>query len=196
MSAALAVQAGLTLWSFRKPLLAAAGLVLALTLLLIMLVAAMFAPLPGPGQLLSDPLPGALVTQPFGCSDLGLEPWSFTCPSHHFHSGVDLGAAEGTPVYAASEGVARVDDNPDGYGLFVIVRRDDQLSTVYGHLSLVLVDSGDTITAGQLIAETGSSGRSTGPHLHFEVRVGGAPVDPLPMVGPHLSAGGDAPLHQ
>jgi murein DD-endopeptidase MepM/ murein hydrolase activator NlpD len=102
---------------------------------------------------------------------------------------------EGTPVYAASEGVARVDDNPDGYGLFVIVRRDDQLSTVYGHLSLVLVNSGDTIAAGQLIAETGSSGRSTGPHLHFEVRVGGAPVDPLPLVGPHLSAGGDAALH-
>ncbi|TMD05440.1 MAG: M23 family metallopeptidase [Chloroflexi bacterium] len=196
MNAALAVQAGLTLWSFRKPLLAAIGLVLALPLLLIMLVAGMFAPLPEPGQVLFDPLPGALVTQPFGCSDLDLEPWSFTCPSHHFHSGVDLEAAEGTPVYAASAGVAMVDDNPDGYGLFITVRQDDQLSTVYGHLSLVLVESGDAIAAGQLIAETGSSGRSTGPHLHFEVRVAGAPVDPLPMVGPHLSAGGDAPLHQ
>jgi murein DD-endopeptidase MepM/ murein hydrolase activator NlpD len=195
VSAALAVQAGLTLWSFRKPLLAAAGLVLALPLLLIMLVAGMFAPLPEPGQVLSDPLPGAPVTQAFGCSDLGLEPWSFTCPSHHFHGGVDLGAAEGTPVYAASAGVAAVDENPDGYGLFVIVRRDDQLTTVYGHLSLVLVESGDAIAAGQLIAETGSSGRSTGPHLHFEVRVAGAPVDPLPLVGPHVSAGGDAALH-
>ncbi len=196
MSAVLAVQAGLTLWSYRKPLLAAAGLVLALPLLLILLVAGMFAPLPQPGQLLWDPLPGALVTQPFGCSDLGLEPWSSTCPSHHFHSGVDLGAAEGTPVYAASAGVATVDDNPDGYGLFVIIRRDDQLSTLYGHLSLVLVESGDAIAAGQAIAETGSSGRTTGPHLHFEVRVAGTPVDPLPMVGPHLSAGGDASLHQ
>ncbi len=196
MSAALAVQAGLTLWSFRKPLLVIAGLVLAVPLLLIMLVAGMFGPPPEPGALLSDPLPGAPVTQPFGCSDLGLEPWSFTCPTHHFHSGVDLAAVEGTPVYAASAGVAMVDDNPDGYGLFITVRRDDQLSTVYGHLALVLVESGDAIAAGQVIAESGSSGRSTGPHLHFEVRVGGAPVDPLPMVGPHLSAGGDAPLYQ
>src|SRR5207245_1555950 len=82
--------------------------VLVLHLLLIMLLAGMFAPLPEPGQVLFDPLPGALVTQPFGCSDLDLEPWSFTCPSHHFHSGVDLEAAEGTPVYAASAGVAMV----------------------------------------------------------------------------------------
>jgi murein DD-endopeptidase MepM/ murein hydrolase activator NlpD len=196
VSATLAVQAGLTLWSFRKPLLTAAALVLALPLVLIMLVAGMFGPSPEPGALLSDPLPGAPVTQPFGCSDLGLEPWSFTCPSHHFHSGVDLGAAEGTPVYAASAGVAKVDDNPDGYGLFIVVRRDDQLSTVYGHLALVLVESGDSVAGGQVIAETGSSGRSTGPHLHFEVWVAGAPVDPLPMLGQHLSAGGDAALHQ
>lgn len=192
MSAALAVQAGLTLWSFRKPLLVAAGLVMALPLLLVALVAAVFAPLPGPGHLLSDPLPGAPVTQPYGCSTVDREPWLATCATHHFHSGVDLGAPLGSPVHAATSGMAMVGDDPSGYGIFVIVRRDAELKTLYGHLSLVLVRSGESVAAGEVIAEIGTTGNSTGPHLHFEVRVAGQPVDPLAMLPTRTGAGGDA----
>lgn len=189
MSAALAAQAGLTLWSYRKPLLLLGGMVLAVPLLLSDVVAAVFATLPG--GVLTDPLPGAPMTQPFGCTALDREPWSAICATHHVHTGIDLGAPEGSSVLAASSGVATVGNDPIGYGIFVVVRRDDLVSTIYGHLSRTLVESGDAVAAGQLIGEIGSTGNSTGPHLHFEVRVAGQPVDPLPMLAPRVGAGGD-----
>jgi murein DD-endopeptidase MepM/ murein hydrolase activator NlpD len=192
MSTPLAIHAGLSLWSWRKPLLYAGALSLAMPLLLVALVAAVFAPLPGPGHPLLDPLPGAPVTQAFGCTSYDREPWSDTCATHHVHTGVDLGAPPGTPVFAASSGIATVDDMPAGYGLFIAVRRDDRLSTFYGHLSLVLVATGDPITPGEMIGEVGSTGNSSGSHLHFEVRLAGQPVDPLPMLPVHPWAGGGA----
>jgi murein DD-endopeptidase MepM/ murein hydrolase activator NlpD len=192
MSPALAAQAGLTIWSYRKPILLLAGIVVAIPLLLAALVAAVFASLAGAGQPQADPLPAAVVTQSFGCTSLEQEPWSATCPSHHFHSGIDLAAPQGTPVHAASSGVVKVGHDRTGYGLFIVVRGDDGLSTLYGHLSRVEVESGDTVAAGDVIGEVGSTGNSTGPHLHFEVRVAGRPVDPLPMLARHLVAGGDA----
>lgn len=195
MSAGLAVQAGLTLWSFRRPLFYAAALAVAAPLLLIGLVAAVFAPLPGPGHPLSDPLPGAPLSQGFGCTSLDIEPWSDACPTHHFHSGVDLGAPTGTPVYAAAPGEAAVGLMPDGYGLFVVVRRDTALSTLYAHLSQVQVVSGDLVTAGEVLGEVGSTGRSSGPHLHFEVQVAGHPIDPIPMLPVRAGPGGDARPH-
>ncbi len=192
MSAAIAVQAGLTLWSYRKPILLLVGVVLAGPLLLASLVAALFASLAGAGQPQADPLPAAVVTQPFGCTTLELEPWSASCPSHHFHSGIDLAAPQGSPVHAASSGVVKVGNDRTGYGLFIVVRGDDGLSTLYGHLSLVDVESGDAVAAGDVIGGVGSTGNSTGPHLHFEVRVAGRPVDPWPMLAHHPVAGGDA----
>lgn len=192
MSAALAAQAGLMLWSYRNPVLLIAGVILGLPLVLSALVAVVFAPLAASGHELVDPLPAARLTQPFGCTDLELEPWSVGCPGHHFHSGIDLGAPAGTPVLAASAGVVMVGKDPRGYGTFVVVRRDDEVSTFYGHLSAVLVESGDYVGAGEVIGETGSSGNSTGPHLHFEVRVGGEPVDPLPMLPARRTVGGGA----
>jgi len=192
VSAALAVQAGLTLWSYRKPILLIAGVILGLPLVLSALVAVVFAPLPGSDRELADPLRAARLTQPFGCTGLELEPWSVGCPSHHFHSGIDLGAPVGSLVRAASPGVVKVGQDPRGYGTFVVVRRDAEFSTLYGHLSAVLVESGEYVGAGEVLGETGSSGNSTGPHLHFEVRVAGEPVDPLPMLAARIAAGGGA----
>jgi murein DD-endopeptidase MepM/ murein hydrolase activator NlpD len=81
---------------------------------------------------------------------------------------------------------------PDGYGLYVVLRRDSELSTLYAHLSLVRVASGDLVTAGDVVGEVGSTGKSTGSHLHFEVQVAGHPVDPLPMLPVGTGSGGDA----
>jgi murein DD-endopeptidase MepM/ murein hydrolase activator NlpD len=69
-----------------------------------------------------------------------------------------------------------------GYGLYILIIRDPQLSTLYGHLYWPLVQPGDVVAAGQPIALMGSTGNSTGPHLHFEVRIAGVPVDPLPLL--------------
>jgi murein DD-endopeptidase MepM/ murein hydrolase activator NlpD len=69
-----------------------------------------------------------------------------------------------------------------GYGLYMVVASDPQLSTLYAHLDWPLVQPGDVVAAGQPIALMGSTGNSTGPHLHFEVRIAGIPVDPLPLL--------------
>jgi murein DD-endopeptidase MepM/ murein hydrolase activator NlpD len=127
---------------------------------------------------LTDLVPGAVVTQPFGCSPLELEPVDLSCPTRHFHTGIDLAAPMGTPVHAAAAGVAKVVDGP-GYGLHVIVTHDRRAQTLYCHLSAALVKTGDTVGRGELIGLVGSSGMSTGPHLHFEVRLDGSPVNPI-----------------
>lgn len=98
------------------------------------------------------------------------------------HSGIDIAAATGTPVRAATGGrVVRV-GNLGGYGLAVIIERGD-VATVYGHLGSVRVREGDTVRAGDVIGAIGMTGYTTGPHLHFEVRVKGQPVDPRRYLG-------------
>lgn len=102
------------------------------------------------------------------------------------HNGMDLRVPEGTPVYAAADGrVVIRKNNPDGYGYYLSIQHDRNYYTVYGHLSKWLVQNGDTVRAGQQIAKSGNTGRSTGPHLHFEVlknaplvRSGATPVNP------------------
>ena len=142
---------------------------------------------PGP---LIPPVKTATLTQPYGCSALDIEPWSESCPSHHFHSGIDLAAPLGTPVYAATAGTITVYRERGGYGLYILLTRDSKLSTLYGHLDWPLVQPGDVVAAGQAIALMGSTGNSTGPHLHFEVRIAGVPVDPLPLLQPPTTGGG------
>jgi murein DD-endopeptidase MepM/ murein hydrolase activator NlpD len=124
------------------------------------------------------PVTGAVVSQPFGCTPLQLEPFDRSCPSHHFHSGIDLAAPMGTPVHAALDGVVRVVISPGGYGLHVVLDSGDGLTTLYGHLQSVDVHDGDEVAAGDAIGRVGSTGNSTGPHLHFEVRRDGIPEDP------------------
>lgn len=94
------------------------------------------------------------------------------------HMGVDLPLATGTPVYAAFDGKVRVSKYTGGFGNVVIIRHANGLETTYGHLSKRNVQSGDWVHAGDVIGLGGSTGRSTGPHLHFETRYHGFAFDP------------------
>ncbi len=96
------------------------------------------------------------------------------------HTGVDFPAPTGTPVLAARGGVVTVTRWLHGYGNTVALKHKLGVSTVYAHLSAILVKPGQSVRVGQAIARVGASGSATGPHLHFEVRVRGAAVDPLP----------------
>ena len=94
------------------------------------------------------------------------------------HQGIDLPYPTGTPVYAAFDGKVRVSDSVGGYGNLIIIRHANGLETYYGHLSRRDVQSGDWVNAGDVIGLGGSTGRSSGPHLHFETRYKGYAFDP------------------
>ena len=95
------------------------------------------------------------------------------------HEGIDLGAAYGTPIAAAAAGTVIYAGWMEGYGNLTVIDHGGGLSTAYGHQSSIAVAVGQQVAQGQIIGNVGSTGHSTGPHLHFEVRVNGAPVDPL-----------------
>ena len=96
-----------------------------------------------------------------------------------FHAGIDIAVPVGTPVQAAYEGVVVFAGYNGAYGKAVKLAHANGYSTLYAHSARLLVHAGQTITAGQVICLSGSSGRSTGPHVHFEVHKDGSPVDPL-----------------
>ncbi|MGK5084072.1 M23 family metallopeptidase [Bdellovibrionota bacterium FG-1] len=97
-----------------------------------------------------------------------------------FHEGIDLRAPSGTPVYAAQDGtVIYAGSKIRGYGRLVVLRHQQEVSTVYAHNSRLLVKAGQFIHVGQQIAVSGNSGHSSGPHLHFEVRSRLAALDPM-----------------
>jgi len=95
------------------------------------------------------------------------------------HDGIDIAAPEGSPVLAAGDGVVFYVGEQSGYGTVLIVRHDRGLVTVYAHNSAVLVREGERVARGQPVARVGQTGRTTGPHLHFEVREGTRPRNPL-----------------
>jgi murein DD-endopeptidase MepM/ murein hydrolase activator NlpD len=96
-----------------------------------------------------------------------------------FHSGIDLGASCGTPIKSAGTGVViSAGFNSGGYGNMTLINHGGGMSTLYGHQSSIIVSAGQNVTQGQVIGYVGSTGKSTGCHLHFEVRVNGNPVDP------------------
>ncbi len=99
------------------------------------------------------------------------------------HPGMDIAAPEGTPIRAAAGGRVVFSGERGGYGNAVIVDHGNGVQTLYAHASELLVREGDAVTAGTPIARVGSTGYSTGPHLHFEVRRDGRPVDPAPALG-------------
>ena len=105
-----------------------------------------------------------------------------------FHAGVDLRAASGTPVIAAGPGVVTwAGARAGGWGLIVVVKHRDHVRTLYAHLESVAVHVGDTVAGGAFLGRVGATGDATGPHLHFEVRVRGAAIDPLGALVPLVS---------
>ena len=129
------------------------------------------------------PEPKAVISQGFGPSKLVLEPPYGGYP--HFHTGIDLVEPFGSPIYAADDGVvALVGVSSQGYGRYVVIAHSGGLDTLYGHLSTSLVKVGQLVVQGQTIGLEGSTGNSTGPHLHFELRIKQQPIDPTPYLPP------------
>ena len=125
----------------------------------------------GTGQL-GWPVSGE-ITSPYGYRVHPI--WGTTI----YHSGIDIGVDEGTPVHAADGGVVVWSGWMGGYGYAVVIDHGNGLSTLYGHNSELAVDEGQSVAKGQVISYAGSTGNSTGPHVHFEVRVNGDSVDPM-----------------
>ena len=101
------------------------------------------------------------------------------------HTGIDIGASYGTDIISSADGVVTsVTYNEGGYGWYIVVYHGDGISTLYAHCSKVIAKVGQSVKRGQVIALVGSTGASTGPHIHFEVRVNGAHTDPLKYVKP------------
>jgi murein DD-endopeptidase MepM/ murein hydrolase activator NlpD len=133
------------------------------------------------GLTLSWPMAGARVTQLFGPSDLLLEPP--LGPYKHFHAGVDIAAPFGTTVMAAADGVVvAVGHSKVGYGNYVVIAHGGGIMTLYGHLLETDVIVGNAVARGQRVGLEGSTGWSTGPHVHFELRVNDSVVDPMPYL--------------
>lgn len=111
--------------------------------------------------------------------------------ARRWHQGIDIPGRQGTPVLASADGRVRRAGPAGGYGIMVEIGHADGLTTRYAHLSRLHVRAGEQVSQGQIIAAIGSTGRSTGPHLHFEVRVDGAARNPLHYLGgpsPHAPA--------
>ena len=105
------------------------------------------------------------------------------------HEGIDLAAPKGTPVFAAREGIVLyASDKLGGYGKMVVLQHQGDLLTAYAHNSSLLVREGDRVRAGQMIARVGQTGRASAPHLHFEVRRGQIPQNPLRYLPQHPQA--------
>ncbi|MBS0461487.1 MAG: M23 family metallopeptidase [Proteobacteria bacterium] len=123
------------------------------------------------------PLVNTFVSAPFGSR---IDPIT---GGHEFHKGMDLSGTIGDPIHAAADGiVVRAELDSGGYGNVVDIVHADGYATRYGHCSKLLVKAGDLVHAGDVIAKVGTTGRSTGPHLHFEVWHDGAPVNPQPFL--------------
>jgi len=95
------------------------------------------------------------------------------------HEGIDIGVSEGTPVHAADAGTVIYAGWMSGYGNIVVIDHGNGLSTAYAHNAQLLVGQGAAVAKGAVISLSGNTGHSTGPHVHFEVRQNGTPVDPL-----------------
>jgi murein DD-endopeptidase MepM/ murein hydrolase activator NlpD len=118
-------------------------------------------------------LPSGLPVQGFLSQDFELE------DQEHYHPGVDVACAEGTPVLATASGVVAFADFDSTYGNMVVLSHNDSISTLYGHNSELLVETGQEVPAGGRIALSGSTGKSTAPHVHYEIRIHDQPINPL-----------------
>jgi murein DD-endopeptidase MepM/ murein hydrolase activator NlpD len=121
-------------------------------------------------------------------SNFGMRTHPITGENRHHH-GIDIAAPRGTPIGAAAMGTVVFAGKRGGYGNTVVIEQTDGRQTLYAHADQLLVNVGETVQAGQTIATVGSTGRSTGPHLHFEVRENGQPVDPAATLAKGFTLG-------
>ena len=119
------------------------------------------------------PIPPTKITSPFGYRTDPID------GKRRFHAGIDLRAKIGTPIKSVMSGEVIYSGWKKGYGNIIVIRHKNGIETKYAHNSKLLVSRGDRVNAGDTIALSGSSGRSTGPHLHFEVVKDGKPINPL-----------------
>jgi len=122
------------------------------------------------------PVDGVSLTSGFGMR------WHPVLGGRREHKGVDLAAPSGTPVYASADGVVSRAEWFSSYGLFVSLEHGGEIQTRYGHMSRLNVYAGQAVHKGDLIGYVGTTGRSTGPHLHYEVRIAGTAVNPMPYL--------------
>jgi len=132
------------------------------------------------GQIIVEPVTGAET------SSYGYRRDPFT-RRRKLHKGVDYRAPRGTPVFAAGPGVVRIARRKSGYGRVIMLDHGAGVETRYAHLQSIEVDAGERVSAGARIGSVGSTGRATGPHLHFELRIDGDAHDPQEVLGPLLS---------
>lgn len=135
-------------------------------------------PLTAPTGKFIRPAPGH-ITSPFGYRKI--------FGSISFHSGVDIANSLGTNIKAADGGSVTFAGYKGSYGNLVIVDHGNGRETYYAHCSSILVEAGDSVYQGQVIAKMGSTGRATGNHLHFEIQIDGTAVDPMPYLNQDIS---------
>jgi len=136
-------------------------------------------------SVLKDTLPNiSPVAAAFNSSSFG---WRIDPFNGHkaFHEGLDFTAGIGTPIYAAAGGIVSTAEQTPDYGKLVKIDHGSGLETLYAHASKLLVRAGERVEKGHKIAEVGSTGRSTGPHLHYEIRLAGNPLDPRKYLNAH-----------
>lgn len=124
-----------------------------------------------------------IITQLFGCTEFDLEPYNPGCGSRHWHTGTDWAAPAGMPVFAADAGVVRLFRDPKGYGNHAVIVHGNGFVSLYGHLQGFAVEDGQVVRRGDMIGQVGSSGFSTGSHLHFEIRHDNVYLDPCVYLG-------------
>ncbi len=120
-------------------------------------------------------VPSGLPVKGFITQDFILE------DSTHYHPGIDIACAEGTPVLATGTGEVVMTGFDDIYGNIVVIKHNDSITTLYGHNKEVLVEPGEKVLPGSRIALSGNTGKSTAPHVHYEIRINDEPINPMEM---------------
>lgn len=145
---------------------------------------------PPPEFAFGEPVPGQQVNSPFGLRRM---PWE---RHGRLHEGVDIAAPSGKPVVAVADGVITKAGSSASYGRYVEVRHGEDLVSFYAHLGRIdpRAKAGVTVKAGTMIGKIGSSGTSTGPHLHFEIRQNGRPLNPVSFIDREFATAEDLPL--
>lgn len=125
-----------------------------------------------------NPVQQGWVTSSFGYREYPILHVGFSSNNPHFHRGLDIAAQRGKKIIAPGNGTVMAVGYDAGIGNYIIINHGYDLKTLYGHLDQIMVKKAQTIKRGDLIATVGNTGRSTGPHLHYEIRISNKPVDP------------------